>query len=539
LRRGIEKPLILPNASQRQPTNSCDTDGNGRGINPITNGLKNMPTASIERYNRHLAAVRERFDANPALKALRSNNDPQLLELFLLYFCAIGAQMTQPVEGWIRRAASRCAELGLEALGKALIRHALAESGHHLMMIADVHSLAKHWNARHSRSIDADALLSQAMSNGARRYCEVHERNIAGNTPFAQIAIEYEIEQLPLRYGSFFLARCFEVFGPEILPSLSFVSAHIDLDVGHTHFNECELAKVIHSTPESLPALVEAGTRALDAYAEFLSDCVALAERHHNAITNPLDRPSQFLSWRIQPPTAFSDPASPESIPTWLEEARSLRGAVLFEDGRRPCFRGANGRYHDPDPIDLHSWHVLAYHGSSLAGCVRVYPLSESGLPCLTESLLGTERFIKMVGNLGRKREDVIEIGRWVVDPEVRNQRNLAPGIGLQLAAGAGALAIALAQQIGLAKGVAIFAAGTRDRQYLTLKHLGLKSVSNLPLIRSNEYDDLIRVLYCDSAVGLQPRFRRIIESISTVMRIDEVVYSVRNGTASNSSVSA
>ena len=64
-----------------------------------------MPS-TIERYNRHLAAVRERFDADPALNALRSNNDPQLLLLFLLYFCEIGAQMTQPVEGWIRRAAS-------------------------------------------------------------------------------------------------------------------------------------------------------------------------------------------------------------------------------------------------------------------------------------------------------------------------------------------------------------------------------------------------------------------------------------------------
>src|SRR5579864_6160454 len=405
-----------------------------------------MPTSSFEKYNRSLAAVRERFDANPALNAVRSNDDPQMLELFLLYFCAIGAQMTQPVEGWISRAASRCAELGFEELAKALNQHAQAESGHHLMMIADVHSLVKHWNSRHSWSINADDLLNQGPSNGARSYCDVHERNIAGNTPYAQVAIEYEIEQLPLRYGSLFLARCFEVFGPEILPSLSFVSAHIELDVGHTHFNERELAKLIDSTPESLPALVAAGTAALDAYAEFLNDCVALAQRHYSAITNSFSRPSQFLSWRLQRPLAISAPESSESIPTWLEESRSLRGAVLFNDGRRPRFRAADGRFHDPDPIDLYAWHVLAYHGSSLAGCVRVYPLTEGGPPCLTESLLGTERFTKMTGSLGKKREDVIEIGRWVVDPEFRNRRSLAPGIGLELAAGAGALGVALAR---------------------------------------------------------------------------------------------
>jgi hypothetical protein len=94
-----------------------------------------MATSSLERYNRSLAAVRERFDANPALNAVRSNGDPQMLELFLLYFCAIGAQMTQPVEGWIRRSASRCSELGFHALAKALNQHAQAESGHHLMMM--------------------------------------------------------------------------------------------------------------------------------------------------------------------------------------------------------------------------------------------------------------------------------------------------------------------------------------------------------------------------------------------------------------------
>src|SRR5579863_3756406 len=109
-----------------------------------------MATSSLEKYNRSLAAVRERFDANPALNAVRSNDDPQMLELFLLYFCAIGAQMTQPVEGWIRRAASRCAALGLPELGEALTRHARAEAGHHLMMIADLRSLAGHWNLRHT-----------------------------------------------------------------------------------------------------------------------------------------------------------------------------------------------------------------------------------------------------------------------------------------------------------------------------------------------------------------------------------------------------
>jgi hypothetical protein len=144
-------------------------------------------TESLERYNQLLAPSRERFEASPGLNAIRSNNDPRLLEAFLLYFCAIGAQMTEPVESWIRRAASRCAALGLSDLAEALTRHAEAEAGHHLMMIADLRSLVDYWNARHTPPVDADELLRQAPNYGASRYCLVHEENIAGNTPYASL----------------------------------------------------------------------------------------------------------------------------------------------------------------------------------------------------------------------------------------------------------------------------------------------------------------------------------------------------------------
>ena len=49
--------------------------------------------------------------------------------------------------------------------------------------------------------LDAEKLLNQTLTPGVLHYCKVHEENIAGDTPFAQIAIEYEIETLPLRYG--------------------------------------------------------------------------------------------------------------------------------------------------------------------------------------------------------------------------------------------------------------------------------------------------------------------------------------------------
>lgn len=157
-------------------------------------------------------------------------------------------------------ASGSCARLNLRSSRRsyiakirvALTRHAKAEAGHHLMMTADLRSLAGHWNSRHTPRVDADELLRAPPSFGESRYCQVHEDNIAGSTPYPQIAIEYEIEQLPLRYGGKFVARCLEIFGPEILSSLSFVTEHIDLDIGHTQFNAQQLSKLMKLIPEGL-----------------------------------------------------------------------------------------------------------------------------------------------------------------------------------------------------------------------------------------------------------------------------------------------
>jgi hypothetical protein len=481
-------------------------------------------TPSLERYNQILTPARERFEASLGLNTIRSNNDPCFLEAFLLYFSAVGAQMTEPVESWIRRAASRCADLGYADLAEALNRHAKAEAGHHLMMIADLRSLAGYWNSRHTPAVNADELLRMTPSYGASRYCLVHEENIAGNTPFAQIAIEYEIEQLPLRYGGLFVARCLEVFGPEILSSISFVTEHIDLDIGHTHFNEQQLSKLIDLHPEGLPSLAAAGGAALDAYAQFLTDCVELSENHCRFSRSRSKGPSEFLSWQLHSPFLDSFGGSGDSWPEWIDEVRSLRGAALFENGRRPHFRTSNGNYADSDPIDLRAWHLLAYAGGNLAGCVRIYPLAVEGPPCLTELLLGEAQFSRMLREMGRHRGNAIEIGRWVVDPTLRISGSLAPGIALQLAAGAGALAFALVNQSEDENGVAIFSAGSRDKQYQMLSRLGLRPVSGIDPVDSTEYDDVIRVMYCTNAQELQPRFRRMMDAMAKTMGLDQMI---------------
>src|SRR6202008_67713 len=75
---------------------------------------------SLDEYERLITPARERFVVSPAIQAMESTSDDVFLELFLLNFCALGSQMTEPVEGWIRRAAERCAAIGLSEVAVAL-----------------------------------------------------------------------------------------------------------------------------------------------------------------------------------------------------------------------------------------------------------------------------------------------------------------------------------------------------------------------------------------------------------------------------------
>jgi hypothetical protein len=230
-------------------------------------------------YEPLVADARERFASSQALaEMLAPGVRPERLELFFIHFCAFGVQMTEPVDGWIRRAGARCTALGLTDLGRSLTAHAKHEAGHHLMMIADTRKLVASWNARRAFQLDANELLALSATNGVARYAALHEEVIAGDAPYGQLAIEYEIERLSVTSGPAVLGQCASVLGRESLAGLSFLEEHVAVDVGHTKFNELQLERLLADRPALAAGLGDAGTRALDAYATFLADCVAQAD---------------------------------------------------------------------------------------------------------------------------------------------------------------------------------------------------------------------------------------------------------------------
>jgi hypothetical protein len=476
--------------------------------------LRTSPSTALVEYEQIIVPVRERLANSPAIRTLLSRDDARFLHSFLLYFCSLGVRMTEPVEGWIRQAGEGCARLGLTTISRVLAAHARAEQGHHLMMIADVRALTKLWNRQYRDAVDPDVLLDQAPTAGVARYCRVHEDNLAGSTPYAQVAIEYEIEMLPLRFGEIFITRCAEVLGPDILSCLSFVTSHIHFDVAHTKTNAWAMAEVCREVPGSTPVLAAAGAAILDGYGEYLEDCVGLAEEHCRTVQN-MDRPripTPPLDWCLCPPPAVPGDESVRP-PSWMQEVRELRGFVLFENGRRPAFKSDEGHLSDDDPVDLYSHHILAYRGATLVGCLRVYHLV-NGLRSLTEVVLGEEAFASMLRALAAERGDAVELGRWIVHPDHRAAGHPAP----RLAASGAAVATRLVNGTVTQHGVVICSVGTIDRQDMMLRRLGLLNAPESRPVPCGHYGDTLQVMYCDDVHKLNRGFRDLMDQMAQTL---------------------
>lgn len=248
----------------------------------------------IERYEQSVQPARRAFATDPAVRLIQ---DPAIgtphLEAFLIYFSALGVAMTEPVEGWIRRAGEACVAVGgpgVVELGTALQKHAKGEADHHLLMIADLHRLCARRDAAGRSAPDPEDLLAEPWPDSALHYRRMHEDLIAGATPYAQIAVENEIEMLSVEIGPGLLANArallgADVDGRDILDDLSFLTDHVTLDVAHTKFNRRQMAAFLDIRPDAADALAAAGTAALEAYRAFITDCVRLAERLPATVT--------------------------------------------------------------------------------------------------------------------------------------------------------------------------------------------------------------------------------------------------------------
>lgn len=235
-------------------------------------------------YLPHVSTTRQRITRDAKLGPLLAPGAaPGRVLAFLIQFSARGVRMTEPVEGWIRRAGERCHALGHARLGRALVEHAKHEAGHHRMMLEDLALLRERWAQMGYGALDTERLLAQAPTKAMERYVAIHEDTIASDMAFGQIAIETEVERMSTELGPALIDACRAALGDDVLRSMSFIGEHAALDVGHTAMNEAELDRLLAEHPEHGESLARIGSEALGIYLDFLGDCVddgdALLER--------------------------------------------------------------------------------------------------------------------------------------------------------------------------------------------------------------------------------------------------------------------
>jgi Acetyltransferase (GNAT) domain len=233
---------------------------------------------------------------------------------------------------------------------------------------------------------------------------------------------------------------------------------------------------------------------------------------------------SRSLSWHLRSPLQGRSYCAGRSLPDWLKEVRSLRGSVLFDNGRRRHFRTEEDRFFDADPIDLYAYHILAYDAMRLVGCVRVYSLVSNGFSCVTEQILGEKTFSEMLHKLGAQRTETVEIGRWIVHPAYRASGRPA----VQLAAASAALAITLGNGSLVQPGIVVCSAGTGDRQDLMLARIGLTAVPTTEPIKCDEFEDKVRVMCCINTQQLNPRFLRIMGEMAKTIGLTKALCEIQ-----------
>ncbi len=231
-------------------------------------------------YEPHVLEARAAFHSSRVVEVITSSTtNPKLLDRFLIQFSALGLRVTEPVEGWIARAGQRTIEIGHRELGEALVGHATHEKDHHLMRIDDTNNLVELWNHLGRDKLDADQLLASPITEGAQEYCQLHEDVIAGPTPYSQLGIEYEIEMLSMTLGPKLIDNIARVCGKDRVAKLSFLTNHIELDVGHTEFNRRQLESILNDHPGFGEPIGQAGKAALETYGSFLEDCLDAASQ--------------------------------------------------------------------------------------------------------------------------------------------------------------------------------------------------------------------------------------------------------------------
>lgn len=232
-----------------------------------------------ELYEPYVLPARARISTDPVMRTLVDPAiDPAVLERFLIQQHSLGVYLTEPVEGWMRRAGQRGMTQGLEAFGRPFMSLAKQQAGQHLMLVEDLRNLVRRWNERRQPTLHVDRLLKQHPTDAMRAYRQLHEQTIGSDLPAGVLAMALEIENLTSVVGPHLLSNCARVLGPQSLEGLNTLKQRIQLETGATTRTAKMLEDLLAQNPDNARTLAELGAEALEAYLRFMADCLHSAE---------------------------------------------------------------------------------------------------------------------------------------------------------------------------------------------------------------------------------------------------------------------
>ncbi|MFI5642513.1 GNAT family N-acetyltransferase [Streptomyces goshikiensis] len=169
---------------------------------------------------------------------------------------------------------------------------------------------------------------------------------------------------------------------------------------------------------------------------------------------------------------------------------RELRARILFDRGRRPDFRTADGSYADDQDLDFGAWHFIARRkaGGRPLGYVRL-STPETGELFQTRAYLGARRYEEVLREYGFGVAETFEHSRLVVEHRARKL-----GLGVYL----NAFAIAAARRLG-AKAM-IGTSGTADGQDRFHERFGFRPLPGTRRYVERYTEDVLIMLYQTAA---------------------------------------
>lgn len=240
---------------------------------------------SIEsnEYQVRMSSARVLFSQRQDVQQLfNAPMEAPLLNLFMIHWCALSAALTTPIPEFLATAGVRCEALGLTALAEFFKEHTEEEDGHHEWAAADTFKLVALWNAQYPDApLDAGQLLASNMTPSVLHYHKLHKDVVSGAAPWAELAIDVEIELITTQYGPPLMKACAQALCEEGRQSISFLSEHVHFDFGHTDTNFQVVADLIQLKPEFTEHLVKIGEQALNAYGDFLGEALHMAKHSY------------------------------------------------------------------------------------------------------------------------------------------------------------------------------------------------------------------------------------------------------------------